>query len=559
MQWHRKRKNRENIEIDEIFLDSRNTPGFNKEGLEGSIENPIKEKSLIIIGFVFLFVGFVFSARIIYLQIVNGKNFSERAENNYLKIRPITPQRGSIYDRNGEILAGLNQEEGGWRRTYEKNGFLHVLGFLKKDETGEILTGASGLEAAYDAILTGVPGKQIDEIDAKGKILSSGVGEKSTAGKDLYTSISKGLQIKLSEAISKTAQNRGFNGGAGIFMDIKSGEILALSSIPEFDPNILLASSSSKTISSLLTDKKKPFFNRAVNGLYPPGSIVKPAVAAGALAEKIIDPSKQIYSAGFISLPNPYFPDKPSIFKDWKALGWVDMRRALAMSSDVYFYTIGGGYEDQKGLGIMNLKKYMSLFGFDELTGIDLPGEKRGSLPNPDKDRDGRNWSIGDTYNSSIGQGDILVTPIEMVAYAATIASSGIMPYPHIVRAFGNDKIEKLSYIPRRTNVLSEDIYKIIHEGMRDSVLFGTASGLGGFSTKIAAKTGTAEIGKTGRVHSWIMGYFPYEKPEIAFVILMDNGSATNLIGATFVASEVVRWIEETGFLSKLNYDNINQ
>src|SRR3989344_5718810 len=150
---------------------------------------------------------------------------------------------------------------------------------------------------------------------------------------------------------------RGFTGGAGVFIDVRSGEILALVSFPEFDPNLL-----NELAGKLLRDERKPFLNRAISGLYPPGSIVKPALAAAALAEHIITPDKKILSAGSIALPNPYDANRPNIFPDWKAHGWVDMRQALAVSSDVYFYEIGGGYQDQQGLGAWNIKKYLSLF-----------------------------------------------------------------------------------------------------------------------------------------------------------------------------------------------------
>ncbi len=535
-----------NIELDEILIDTKNIPGYNRENLEGIIERPINERTFMIIGLIFLALGIFFGIRMGYLQIYKGEAFRERADKNYLRATLINPPRGIIYDRFGNIIAGNDLIQDKWVRTYPTDGFLHVVGFLDK----------TGIEASYNELLRGIQGEQLDEINAKGDVISSGINQISASGKNIITSLSKDLQIKLTNTLNETMDARGFQGGAGVIIDVNTGEILALASVPEFDPNILVGSSSPKRINALLNDPKKPFFNRAIYGLYPPGSIVKPALAAGALNENTISPEKQIFSSGSISLPNPYFPDQPSVFKDWRAQGWVDMRKAIAVSSDVYFYTIGGGFGDQKGLGILNINKYFSLFGFDQKTGIDLLGEKNGSLPNPDLKKNGRDWSIGDTYHTAIGQGDVLVTPIEIAIYAATLASKGTIPYPHIVTAIqdqNTEKIEKLAYSPKATNILPKEIFDVIHDGMRGSALFGTASALGTLPIPIAAKTGTAEIGKTGKVDSWSIGFFPYEKPRLAFAILMEGGPVTNLVGGTYVASQVIRWISDTDFLSKID------
>jgi penicillin-binding protein 2 len=153
-----------------------------------------------------------------------------------------------------------------------------------------------------------------------------------------------------------------FSGGAGVIMDIKTGELLSLTSYPEYNPTTLSAGQDKKTINSYFSDKRKVFLNRAVSGLYTPGSIVKPFIGYGALVENVISPVKQILANGSISIPNPYFPDKKSTFKDHGTFGYVDMQKAIAVSSDVYFYEIGGGFQDQKGLGIVNIDKYARLF-----------------------------------------------------------------------------------------------------------------------------------------------------------------------------------------------------
>lgn len=546
------KKNRRGIELEEIFLDAKNIPGYHKENLEGMIENPVKSKVFLSLGSFFLFLLIIFLGRVFYLQVVEGSALRERSQKNYLKVSAIAPERGIIFDRHGVPLL----ENSTSTRKYLTEGFLHLIGYAKSEG------GMSGLEANYEEVLRGNPGKSIEEVDAKGKIISAGIGESAQAGRNLLTSIDKDLQIKLTEIIKSVADERGFNGGVGIVIDVKTGEILAMASVPEFDPNLLSTGNKieQETLSALVNNPKKPFINRAVSGLYPPGSIVKPAVALGALNEKIIDPSKQILSTGSISIPNPYFPDKPSIFPDWKALGWVDMRSALAYSSDVYFYEIGGGFQDQKGLGAFNIKKYYSLFGYGEPTGIDLQGEKAGFIPDPNNHKIERVWTVGDTYHMSIGQGEVLVTPMQMAVYAAALASDGVLHYPHIVQAIvDKDKkvVERLPYSPKKTDLLPSEFFKVVKEGMRGSATYGTASGLSGLPIKVAAKTGTAEIGDTGRVHSWSIGFFPYEEPRLAYVLLMENGSVTNLVGATYAASQMLTWMDSVNFLSKLDDDII--
>ncbi|MEK7502964.1 MAG: penicillin-binding transpeptidase domain-containing protein, partial [Patescibacteria group bacterium] len=441
-------------------------------------------------------------------------------------------------------------------RRYPEEGFLHSIGFLTRKDNIFLSTGASGLEALYDEILKGTPGKIIEEINAKDELVGSGFLVESRPGTGLMTSLDYGLQLKLSQSIKSTAETYGFKGGAGVVVNPKTGEVLALSSIPEFDPNILIENPKKEIVNALVNDPKKPFFNRAVSGLYPPGSIVKPAVAAAALAEGIIDSKKEILSSTPIVIKNPFSPDKPDIFPDWKQHGWVDMKKALAISSDIYFYTVGGGHESQKGLGVWNIEKYFREFGFGKKTGIDLPGEKDGFLPDPEKETgDGRRWGIGDTYHLAIGQGDLQVTPVQMAFYASLLAGSGEAMYPHLVESIlnkDNNIAEKFSYSSHKVDGVSKEIFDEVREGMRDAVKYGTAVGLSGYGLDIAAKTGTAEIGNTGRVHSWSIGFLPYDNPKIAWAIVMENGPVANTVGATFVASQMLQWMIANNFLQSL-------
>jgi len=548
-------------------MDAHNSPGYYKENLEGVLERPIEKKIFFIFGLTIIFVLSVFSARLAYLQLIYGSEFKKRSENNYLRIVEQYPERGLIYDREGLALAANKPIEYSGAsdmyfssssafsliRRYPENGFLHLLGFLQKN--GNILRGASGIELAYDDVMRGHPKQNIEEIDANGEVFGYGVRSFLTEGFDVKTSISRGLQFQLSEFIEKIAKNRGFSGGAAIVMDVSNGNVLAIVSYPEFNPNLLVMGVTEQEFNKILNDSGKPFFNRALSGLYPPGSIIKPIIAAAALAENIINPAKIIITDGKLILPNPYAPDKPNVFLDWKNHGPVDMKKAIAVSSNVYFYSIGGGYGAQRGLGIETINKYLRLFGFEQKTGIDIPGEQNGLLPDTRKIVNGRAWSIGDTYHASIGQGDILVTPIQMAVYATAIASNGTIFKPQIMDSIVDSNkhvIKKNNSKIKQTSVLDKKIFDVVKDGMRLAVTEGTAQGLSGFPFSVAAKTGTAEIGKTGKVHSWSIGFAPYENPKIAFAIIMENGQASNLVGATAVAAEMFAWMSDTKFLDTI-------
>ena len=350
------------IDPDEIFLDSRNLPLFNTQQLEGQLEKPIGKKTLGLLLGVFLLGLAIFLGKIYQLQISRGEALAERSEHNTLRNTPIFPQRGVIYDRHGLELAWNNPEERVYR---EESGIAHVVGYLGYSSDSELnasssnydpreLVGRDGAERVWNETLRGQTGIQIEEVNVRNEIQSEYLLQLPRTGENLTLSIDTKLQEKLYASIETLAKERGFSGGAGVLLDVKTGELLSLVSYPEYDP---------KNIPQFLTDPNKPFLNRAVSGLYTPGSIIKLVIAVGALNEKIIDPATKILSTGVLTLPNPFSPDQPSLFRDWKAHGLVNLRQALAVSSDVYFYEVGGGFENQRGLGIANIDKYARLFG----------------------------------------------------------------------------------------------------------------------------------------------------------------------------------------------------
>jgi penicillin-binding protein 2 len=540
------------IAPDEIFLDSKNLPDFNTQQFEGRLEQAIPKKSIYILGSFFVVCAILFIYQLGNLQIIKGEAYSKKSENNTLMKEPIFADRGLIYDRNDVLLSwntwntnDLNKFNSPTRTYIKDPGFGLLLGYVSspaKDSSGnywqDSFIGKDGVEKSYNTNLTGQNGVRITETDVKGEIQSENIVTPPVAGENIKLSIDSRIQKKMYDSIVSMAQNASFSGGAGVLMDIKSGELLAIASYPEYDSNVLSSGEDKKIISEYFTDKRKVFLNRPVSGLYTPGSIVKPFLGYGALADNVISPTKQIYSNGSISIPNPYFPEKKSTFIDHGSFGYVDMKKAIAISSDVYFYEVGGGFEDQKGLGILNIDKYAKFFGMTDKTGVDIGGEKGGVIPTPEWKEatfKGDVWRVGDTYNTAIGQYGFQVTPIAMAKAIAGIASMGIIPTPHIRLA---DKTfeSKVTTLP-----VDPSKMQVVHEGMRMAVTEGTATALNLKNVEVAAKSGTAQVGLGNtNTNSWIVGFFPYENPKYSFAILMERGPKAASGNATRVMSEVV-------------------
>ncbi len=538
------------IEPDEIFLDSSNLPEFDRNQFEGRIEQPIRQGIVLKLGVLFFIVFAVMLFKTWELQAVEGEAYSVQSEINRLNHGLIFSERGVIFDRNGIELAWNvpSQEDGFARRAYYGDeGFAHILGYVSyplKDAKGVFYQpdhiGIEGVEYQFNEVLRGNNGLKIIETNARNEVQSESVIVPPEDGSNVTLALDVRLQSKLYDVIAEIATNSGFDGGAGIIMDVYSGEIIALTNFPEYDPNILAEGGPSEIIASYVEDENKPFLNRAITGLYAPGSTVKPFVALAALSEDIITPEKEILSTGSLVLPNPFAPDNPSIFRDWKAHGYTDMREAIAVSSDVYFYEIGGGFEDQEGLGIANIERYIRMFGIGNITNVDLPSEAVGTVPSPRWKEEvfpGDPWRVGNTYHTAIGQYGFQVTPIQIIRATAALANGGKLVEPTVLLETKEDTIE-------RQISIDQDYFKVAQEGMREAVTYGTAVALNFEELPIAAKTGTAEVGAQNEdIHSWIAGYFPYEEPQYAFLILMDKASSGTLTGSVAAAQRLFRYI----------------
>jgi penicillin-binding protein 2 len=542
------RKSGIEIEPDEIFLDSSNLPEFDRNQFEGRIEQPIRRGIVIKLGAIFLIIVSVMLFRTWELQAVEGEAYKIQSEINRLRHGLIFSERGVIFDKNGIELAWNEPSESDTfarRAYYPEKGFAHVLGYLSyplKDTYGIFYqpeyVGIEGVEYEFNDELKGSNGLKIIEANARNEIESESTILPAQDGNNLTLSIDARVQEKLYEIISDVADSSGFRGGAGVIMDVHSGEILALTNYPEYDPNVLAEGGPAEVIASYVEHEGTPFLNRAISGLYAPGSTVKPIVALAALNENIIAPEKEILSTGSLVFPNPFDPENPTVFRDWKAHGYTDMREAIAVSSDVYFYEIGGGFEEQEGLGIDNIERYIRMFGIGNVTDIDLPSEAVGSIPSPrwkEQNFPGDPWRIGNTYHTSIGQYGFQITPIQMVRATAALANGGRLIQPSVIQHSAEETIEKRIPIP-------EANFKVIQDGMRLAVTDGTATALNFYELPMAAKTGTAEVGVNKEsVHSWITGYFPYESPQYAFAIIMDTAPQGTLTGSVAVAQRFFR------------------
>ncbi|HEY4512629.1 MAG TPA: penicillin-binding transpeptidase domain-containing protein [Candidatus Paceibacterota bacterium] len=538
------------VNPDEIFLDSSNIPSFNHDQFEGRIETPIPKTYLVILKSLFLFMVLVFAARGVFLQITKGDYYFTRASTNNLKKEVIFSHRGIIADRNDKLLAwNVESEDNDFdRRSYiDKPGFANVLGFVKypaRDSKGNFYSfssaGQDGIEKYFDQKLAGENGAKLSEVSVKGEIESQSTLEPPVNGEKINLSIDTDVQSAFYRNIADAVEQSGFVGGTGVIMNAKTGEVLAMVSYPDYDSQLMTEGSDNESIKSILSNKRQPFLDRAVTGLYAPGSIVKAYLALGVLQENIIDPGKFIHTIGYISIPNPYDKDSPSIFKDWKNHGDVDLKRALSVSSDVYFYMVGGGYQGQKGLGILKIEEYMKKFLFGTATEGFFEGPA-GTIPSPEwkkKTFDGDIWRIGDTYHTAIGQYGFQVTPLQVARAMTGIANEGIIVSPTIIK---NEQGTTTSLIG-----IDKNNFKIVKEGMRMAVTDGTAIALNISGIDVAGKTGTAELGSAKqRVNSWVEGFFPYEDPKYTFAVVLENGPASYAVSAMQAMGHTLSWITE--------------
>lgn len=446
-------------------------------------------------------------------------------------------------------LQGVGLYRSAYRDYMDGLIFSHVLGYegkIKQEELDEhpdyLMTdsiGKQGIEKSYESILRGKHGFQRVEVDALGQVKKDLGTAYPEAGSDLFLNIDADLQKKIFDSLSALLEKNDLHRAAAIAIDPRDGAVRALVSLPGFDNNLFSQGISSADYRTLADDPSQPLFNRAVSGEYPPGSTLKPVVASAALAEGVVDESTVIDGLGGALRIGA------ASFRDWTVHGPSSIRQAIAESNDIFFYTIGGGYGNIRGLGMDRMKKYELLFGYGEKTGIDTTGEADGLVPDArwKEEKIGERWSIGNTYHASIGQGFVLATPLQILNSVAAIANGGTLYEPHIAAQVRSSDGQATAIAPRiiRQGFIDPGVLQIVREGMRQTVTSGTAQSLKDLPVTSAGKTGTAQFGGDGKTHGWFVSFAPYEQPELAMIVLVE-GQGEEGYNAVPVTRDAFAW-----------------
>lgn len=499
---------------------------------EGRLTSSTSSRNITWLGFLFSLFLLLVVVRVGHLQLVEGSSYRAISESNTFVHRKVAPVRGTIFDRNGVPMAwngGADDREVPTRQ-YLGEGFSSLLGFVhypKKDAAGlyyqSETEGVSGLEEMYNELLAGESGSIVSEKNAVGTVVSERYLDQSTPGNDVTVSIDADLQTILYESVKSVAEQGSFLGGSAAIIDVHTGEVFALVSYPDFDSNVITGERTGREKEAYLQSRSDgAFVNRAVSGLYIPGSTVKPFFAAAALEEDIVTVDDIIVSDGQITIQSPYDEETVYTYKDWKAHGELTILDAIAWSSNVFFYYVGGGYDHiQEGLGIDRLKFYASMFGFGRPTTIGVFHEPRGLVPTPEWKRNlyDDEWRIGDTFNTVIGQYAFQVTPLQLARATAALANGGHMVEPHLKKGKRSKKTRL---------AVSDHTLATVRQGMRQTVTGGSAQLLNADHYALAAKTGTAQTGRDGLLNSLLIGFFPYDKPRYAFSLVMERGEKTS-------------------------------
>jgi penicillin-binding protein 2 len=420
--------------------------------------------------------------------------------------------------------------------------------------------GSAGVEATYEGVLRGQKGEQVVEADVLGRVLR--VVEERTPpvpGENVYLTLDLELQQAAHEALELGLEEAVSPRGVAIAMDPGTGEILAMVSLPTYDDNVFVEGVSQRDWDRW-QDPHRPLINHAISDALPPGSVFKIVVASAALQEGVVTPRTQLRCPGRIVVPNKYYPNDPGRaqpFYCWNRSGHgaLDIVGGVAHSCDIFFYKVGGGFEetDFDGLGVGRIADYARLFGLGEPTGVELPAESGGLVPTSDWKRHTyqESWSTGDTYNLSIGQGFLEVTPLQMLNVVNAVANGGTLRQPQIVHHVTDAEGETTEpFEPKTIRILpiSEEHLSLVREGMEGAVAYGTAARRGQIEgLRIAGKTGTAQfcddimcgVGFEQPEHAWFTAFAPVEEPEISVIVFLYNGGEGS-VAAVPVARDIL-------------------
>lgn len=559
-------------------------------------------------------------ARYFQLQVLEHQTFTTRSEANRVKVRPVAPTRGLIYDRNGlvvaenrpayrlevvperienldatlarlrEIVRLTDQDIAAFRelsrlkrefhsvplrlslsdtevarfavnrhrfpgveitphltRHYPLGEHLaHVVGYvgridvdeLRRADAGQYTAsshiGKSGIERAYELYLHGNPGLEKVEVNAQGRGLRVLERTDPVPGSDLHLNLDAGLQMTAESAFEGYA-------GAVVALEPDTGAVLAMVSVPSFDPNLFVSGIDSATYRELNESPRAPLYNRALAGSYPPGSTIKPQMALAGLELGLREPGHEVNCPGYFQLPG-----EERRYRDWKRRGHgsVGMARSIYESCDVYYYKLA------VDLGIDRIHDYLWPFGLGQLTGIDSGPERSGLLPSREwKQRQrGLPWFPGETVITGIGQGFMLTTPVQLAVATATLATRGTRPQPQLVRAIEDPTTGSREMLPStpagRVPVRDPGHWEAVIDAMESVVhsIRGTAHGLATDDYRIAGKTGTAqvygmpqdqlealdpeEVELKLRDHALFVAFAPADDPDIAVAAIVEHGGS---------------------------------
>jgi len=429
-----------------------------------------------------------------------------------------------------------------------KDATAHVLGYIGQISENELretrfsaysggdLIGKTGIEQEYESSLKGTDGKVLDEINSLGQVVRKLGQTDPIPGQNISLTLDAALQAEVFAAA------KGIGKGA-VIVSNPQGEILALVSKPSFDPNLFTmseeylpdAGSPYKSVSQIILDSdNQPLLDRAIGGVYPPGSTFKLIVAAAGLEDKVIDENFQIEDTGILKLGNFSFGNW-YFLQYGKTDGEVNVVKAIQRSNDIFFYKLA------EMVGVDRLSQFAEKFGLGRKLGIDLSGEEPGTVPTEEwkKTVIGENWYLGDTYHYGIGQGFILTTPLQVNSWTQAIANNGVMYKPHLL----------LSQAPSKTDkFLSDNTVSLIRQGMVGVCNTGGVAWplfnftVKGKSVSIACKTGTAQHGTEETLpHAWITLFAPSDKPQIIVTVLSeDSGEGSNV--AAPIAKQILEY-----------------
>lgn len=452
-------------------------------------------------------------------------------------------------------LPGISIEKGSKRKYAVNTSTLsvsHLLGYLAKlnDEETEKLNdkgyllfdniGKTGLEKTYETELRGQYGIKKIEVNATGHEQTILAEEPPLPGKNLVLTLDLEAQKKLEELTKNMLVKTHKKRAAAIAMDPRDGSILAIVSMPSFDNNEFSGGITQQNYNKYINNPDNPLFNRAIGGTYPSGSTVKLIISAAALQEKIITSRTTFLSTGGLEIGDRFF-------RDWKigGHGITNVTKALAWSINTFYYYIGGGYKDFVGLGVERIVKYMQYFGIAQKTGIDLTGEATGFAPSKDwkLKTKGETWFVGDTYNLAIGQGDLLVTPLQVAVWTAAVANGGTVVQPHLAGKLEEPVSHKevvLNFSKRPVPVSGENL-AIVRQGMKDCVSYGSCQMMKTLPFASGGKTGTAQWSATKENHASFTSFAPYENPRIVVTVLIEEGGEGSVV-AEPIARDFLAW-----------------